>query len=416
MPDPRNSRQIALQALIEWEHGEAFAQELVDRLATQNRLVHRDAALALTLVLGVLRNASLLDHWLDQVCDNKRLEDRILWTLRMGAAQLLILDMPPHAVVNETVNLAGGGARGLVNAVLRRMDREKEQLLQQATQLPLAERYSHPEWLVERWTEQRGVEIAQQWCAWNQQPASIYIRVNALHSRPLEAAETESLKAAGVPGFFQVDQPPRDWLEQGRCYAQDPSTVMACDLLAPTAGDTVLDACAAPGGKTAYLAQLMGNEGQLTASDLSPRRLERLSGNLRRLGVKNTRVVEFDMMADRTPPWGAARFDRILLDVPCSNTGVMRRRVDVRWRLEPWSIQQLTEQQSRILSKGLEMLKPGGTLVYSTCSLDHEENQGVLDQVLKQHSNVQLVTTQEMTPWKDGFDGAFAAKLVRTSE
>ena len=416
MPAPSNSRQLALQALIEWEHGEAFAQELVDRLATQNRLAHRDAALTLTLVLGVLRNASLLDHWLDQVCDNKRLEDRILWTLRMGAAQLLILDMPPHAVVNETVNLAGGGARGLVNAVLRRIDRERDTLLGQAATLPLADRYSHPEWLVERWTEQRGAEVAQQWCEWNQQPAPIFIRANALHSRPLEPAETEGFKPARVNGFFQVDSPPRDWLEQGRCYAQDPSTVMACDLLAPVAGETVLDACAAPGGKTAYLAQLMGNEGKITACDLSPRRLDRLSGNLRRLEVKNTQVATFDMTSDRTPPWGAGRFDRILLDVPCSNTGVMRRRVDVRWRLEPWNIEELTAQQARILTKALAMLKPGGTLVYSTCSLDREENQGVLDSVLAQHTNVKLEATKEVTPWKDGFDGAFAAKLVRAAE
>jgi len=232
----------------------------------------------------------------------------------------------------------------------------------------------------------------------------------------LEAAETEGLTPASVDGFFQVDSPPRDWLEQGRVYVQDPSTAMACDLLAPSAGDTVLDACAAPGGKTAYLAQLMGNEGQITACDLSPRRLDRLSGNLRRLGVKNTRVMEFDMTSDRTPPWGAARFDRILLDVPCSNTGVMRRRVDVRWRLEPWNIEELNVQQVQILSKALLLLKPGGTLVYSTCSLDHDENQGVLDQTLANHPHIKLVSTQEVTPWKDGFDGAFAGKLVRSKD
>ena len=385
----------------------------MDRLATQKRLEHRDAALLQTLVMGVLRNVSLLDHWLDQLSDNKRLEDRVQWILRLGAAQLLILDMAPHAAVNETVELAGP-ARRLVNAILRRIERERADLLNQIPTLPVDTRYSHPEWLLQRWQAQRSAAEIESWCAWDQQPAPTYIRVNQLHATPLSAEETQSLAPASVPGFFKVPQPPRDWLEQGRCYVQDPSTVAACDLLDPQPGETVLDACAAPGGKTAYLAQKMANQGALTACDVSARRLDRLRTNLRRLAVGNARVMEFDITSDRTPPWGGTRFDRILLDVPCSNTGVMRRRVDVRWRLEGWAFRELAAQQSQILRSALPLLKPGGTLVYSTCSLDQEENEQVIASVLAALPEYSLAGKREISPWADGFDGAFAAKIVRS--
>jgi 16S rRNA (cytosine967-C5)-methyltransferase len=411
-PQQATSRQLALHVLLEWERGQTFATDIIDRVAVRHSLERRDTALLQSLVLGVLRNISLLDHWLDQACENKHLEDRIHWLLRLGAAQLLILEIAPHAAVNETVNLADK-ARGLVNAVLRRLEREKESLLAQAPTLPFYERFTHPDWLVQRWIAQRGQETAVKWCASNQEQAPTYIRINRLHPNPLDPSSIDGLNPTAHPDFYLVEQLPRELIESGLCYVQDPSTVMACNLLAPQPGESVFDACAAPGGKTAYLAQLMRNEGTITACDNAARRLDRLTQNLRRMFITNSRVVEFDVTSQRIPPWGAARFDRILLDVPCSNTGVMRRRVDVRWRLEGWSFRELAHQQRKILSSALPLLKPGGTLVYSTCSLDNEENEQVIESALKCVDGFSLEETRELTLWHDGTDGAFAGRIVR---
>jgi 16S rRNA (cytosine967-C5)-methyltransferase len=410
-----NARELALETLIEWEHGQLFASDIIDRIAKSEGTEHRDTALLQTLVMCVLRNMTLLDHLLDQVCDNKRLERHVHWLLRLGAAQLLILEMPPHAAVNETVDLAQK-ARGLVNAVLRRIEREKTQLLAQIPTLPLDDRFSHPAWLIERWTAQHGAEAAAALCEWNQTQAPTFIRINQLQPAPAAIPEAFEPTANAPVGFYRVEQPPRDWLASGQCYVQDPSTAIACDLLAPQPGENVLDACAAPGGKTSYLAQLMRNEGTIIAADSSARRTERLKSNLRRMGVQIAQTCIHDWSAQTQPTsWKGSLFDRILVDAPCSNTGVMRRRVDVRWRLQPWSYREFIPLQKQILTATLGLLKPGGSLVYSTCSVDREENEGVVQSVLASLSGYTLAEQRESLPWRDGFDGAYAARIVRAA-
>lgn len=414
MSQPRqhaNARRVALQVLREWERGQIFAHDLIDRAAKDHGLEPRDAGLLQTLVLATLRHLTLLDHYAAQLCNWDRVEERFRWTVRLGLVQLLVLDMAPHAAVNETVAI-GERVRSLVNAVLRRAQRERDALLADAAKQPIAVRHSHPGWLVERWEKQFGSREAAQLCEWNQQPAPVFIRLNQLHPEVPNTTATASLPAVAEPYFFQAEQPPRDWLSSGQCYAQDPSTALACELLAPHPGDSVLDACAAPGGKTALLAQMMRNEGRLIACDSMPRRLERLQDNLRRLRVTCARVAQHDWLSSKTTPWGALRFDRILLDAPCSNTGVMRRRVDVRWRLQSSAFAEMSDLQRRMLAAVLRVLKPEGTLVYSTCSLDAEENEQVIASFLKEHPQLRCVEVKHSLPWKDGFDGAFAAKLV----
>lgn len=413
MSPAANVRQLALDILLESERGEAYAHDLIDRHAVHHRLEHRDAAFLQTLVYSVLRNLLLLDTWLDELCDNKRLETRVHWMLRLGAAQLLLLEMPAHAAVNETVNLAEGKPRALVNAVLRRAEREKAHLLRMIPNLPPQDRYSHPEWLVERWRKQFGDEAAFKLCDWNQQPADTYIRINRLHPEPLDAAAIAELTKTSHPEFCRVDQPPREWLAEGRCYVQDPSTALACELLDPQPGETVLDACAAPGGKTAYLAQLMRNKGRIIACDSSPRRVKRMQENLDRLRVAIAETPLVDWSKSGAHAFGGLQFDRILVDAPCSNTGVMRRRVDVRWRLEPWFFAEWAQQQALILENVVPLLKPGGTLVYSTCSVDREENEDVVAALLRTHRQVKLMDSEATLPWRDHLDGAFAAKLVK---
>jgi 16S rRNA (cytosine967-C5)-methyltransferase len=199
---------------------------------------------------------------------------------------------------------------------------------------------------------------------------------------------------------------------RGLCYVQDPSTLLACDLLGPRPGECVLDACAAPGGKTSYLAELMQNEGRIVACDLYASRVQRLRENLQRLGVTIAETIEHDAM-QAGPPLAPESFDRILVDAPCSNTGVIRRRIDVRWRLTEEDFIRMPVQQLALLRRMATLLKPGGALVYSSCSLEPEENDEVVEQVTMTIPGLRFVESRRTLPFVDKVDGAFAAKFVR---
>jgi 16S rRNA (cytosine967-C5)-methyltransferase len=409
------ARSAALDVLRQWEDTTAFAEDLIDVAAQSARLSSADRALLNALVHGTIRNLELLDHWIAQLRDGK-LKSDARWLLRLGIYQLLVLGVADHAAVNETVDLAGP-ARGLVNAVLRRTIRERETLLAPVADLPLAIRYSHPEHLIERWKAVYGDETAEKIAATNNEPAPIIIRANSLREGAMETIQSspDARPVPGTPGYYSVDSIPRDWLADGLCYIQDPATALAPDLLAPLPGECVLDACAAPGGKTGILAQAMGNRGRLIATDASDRRCRRTVENLRRLGVTNTETFAHDWLAPRPgpPAWGnGVLFDRILLDVPCSNTGVIRRRVDVRWRLAEGFARDLVETQFALAAAVLPFLKPGGSLVYSTCSIEPEENEQICQRLLEAFSRLRLVETRQHIPGRDPFDGAFAALFI----
>jgi 16S rRNA (cytosine967-C5)-methyltransferase len=218
-------------------------------------------------------------------------------------------------------------------------------------------------------------------------------------------------RAPEHPHMLRVGHLPAAWLEEGLCYVQDPSTLLACELLDPQPGETVLDACAAPGGKTTYLAELMRNEGRLVACDLYESRVERLRENLQRLGVTNAEPLVHDTM-QMGGPLQPATFDRVLIDAPCSNTGVLRRRVDVRWRLTEEDFIRMPIQQLALLRRAAQVVKPGGVIVYSTCSVEPEENDHVVEQALAQNPALKLVEVRRKLPFVDQVDGAFAAKFV----
>ncbi|MGI8889489.1 MAG: RsmB/NOP family class I SAM-dependent RNA methyltransferase [Chthoniobacterales bacterium] len=198
---------------------------------------------------------------------------------------------------------------------------------------------------------------------------------------------------------------------------QDPSTALACELLSPAPGEMVLDACAAPGGKASYLAETMRNEGTLIATDRDERRLQRAQDNFARLGVLQARTVRCDWRNEisiRESRLEPGSFDKILVDAPCSNTGVMRRRVDVRWRLQPGDFLRMPDQQLTILQAIAPFLRSGGSLVYSTCSLEPEENESLVTAFLETRSDFQCVQTEHCYPFREEFDGAFAARLERS--
>jgi 16S rRNA (cytosine967-C5)-methyltransferase len=321
--------------------------------------------------------------------------------------------IPDHAAVYETVNIAGP-ARSLVNAVLRKSIAEKDDVCRRLEEAPPHIRYSHPEFLWEKWVSHHGGKTTEKLCAWNNEPAKIYIRTNRLRVTPSELSESypEMRPVDSYPDCFEVDHLPLSWISSGVAYVQDPSTLLACDLLNPRPGEIVLDACAAPGGKTGYLAQKMENKGSLVACDYDKVRLARLEQNLIRLGTTNSTITLVDWLR-HVPPFTPEMFDAILVDAPCTNTGVIRRRSDVRWRLTPHDFSRMNQLQNRVVQSTIPFLKSGGRIVYSTCSIEQEENEIVVSLLNEQVPELRFVEARSFTPVHDNFDGAFAALFIK---
>lgn len=416
-----NPRQVALDALLSWERGSRFADDILGTLSQRYRLHGPDHALAQTLFYGSLRHLTRLDGIIDEL-KRGRLNQENRCVLRLGLFQLFLTEIPPHAAVNETVSLARG-MRGVINGILRNAQRQRKRLEALADSWPLPVSHSHPEFLVARWQDRIGPEATRALCEWNNAPPPVFVRVNRLapDGADAEAIVSEATdrvtKVEGKPGFYRLNEgaPPREWLDAGLIYIQDPSTALACEFLAPGRRETLLDACAAPGGKSALLLDRMKGTGSVLATDVSESRLESVRQNANRLGLNGIRtaVVDWQRPAKKLVA-DLPKFDGILVDVPCSNTGVIRRRVDVRWRLRPEEFLEMQRLQITITESCLPLLRPGGRLVYSTCSLEPEENQEAVDRLLERHGDkLELEEVAESLPWRDGFDGAFAARLRR---
>lgn len=402
-------------------------ENLLEAALAASRLSPQDRHLCQELVYGIVRWQDTLDWLINRKTNQRPQKPALQNLLRLGLYQLFWLDrIPSHAAVHETVELAKqdgfGPQSGFINAVLRGYVREMDatrQLLAGLKTSDLALGFSHPNWLVQRWLARWDAAKISALLAWNNTPPKTFARVNTLKTdagRLLPQWRQENVDY----DFFQ-----RDWTEanlvfelknhpplaqlpsfrQGCFYLQDPSTLLAPRLLAPQPGQAVLDLCAAPGGKLTFLAQLVRNEGRLVAHDLSPERLKLVSENCARLGVTCALL-----QAQAPKP----EFDRILIDAPCSNTGVMRRRVDLRWRIRPEELDRLRAEQLALLRQASAWLKPGGALVYSTCSLEPEENTQVVHAFLASQPEFKLERERELLPFADGVDGAYAARLIKT--
>ncbi|PZR70584.1 MAG: 16S rRNA (cytosine(967)-C(5))-methyltransferase [Chthoniobacterales bacterium] len=412
----RSARELALAALRDWRTSEKFADAILARLLSSSDLSGPDRAFATELFYGILRNLILIDFWIGELRSG-RLDDNARDLLRLGFYQLFFLETPEHAAVYETVALAGPRARALINGILRNAVRTKDPLRGAAKMQTLSVQTSHPQFLIDRWTRNFSAENTAALCEWNNRPAPIYARINRLRISTPEFLskypKTEPIPAR--QNFVRLTNIPTEALAEGHCYIQDPSTAAVCELLEPKAGEYVLDACAAPGGKTGHLAELMENRGSVVACDRDPQRIRTLQENLERLGVEIARFVEHDWATGEPPVSlaGSSGFDRILVDAPCSNTGVMRRRVDLRWRLRPKDFSRMPEEQLRILRAVIPLLKIGGTLVYSTCSIEPEENQDLIRAASREFPFLSLMEEIAWLPFRDGFDGAYGAKLVR---
>ena len=424
----QNPRQIAAEVLWQRRAGGDFTESLLERALAKAGLSTVDRALCQELVYGVVRWQAALDWLAGRKTDGREQDPGLQNLLRLGLYQIFWLDrIPDHAAVHETVELARRNGfspqAGFVNAILRgylREAGETQKLLAglKTSQPPLG--WSHPEWLVARWQKRWGAEKTAQLLEWNNTPPKTFARVNRLKAEagPLlekwraEGVEYDSFRREPLEEnlvFELKSHPPLASLvsfRQGWFYIQDPSTLVAPTLLGAQPGETILDFCAAPGGKTTFLAQLMNNQGRIVAQDISGERLKLIRENCTRLGVTCVEPILFSAFSLQP-----SAFDRILVDAPCSNTGVMRRRVDSRWRIQPEEILRLQRTQLALLERAAARLKPGGVLVYSTCSLEPEENQEVVNRFLYQHTGFKLESERELLPFVNNMDGAFVARL-----
>jgi 16S rRNA (cytosine967-C5)-methyltransferase len=425
-----NPRQTACNVLLRIRREGGYADRLIDRELAAGHLSGPDRGLFAELVFGVLRRQGTLDHILTGLVDQPlaKLEPQVLILLRLGLYQLVYLDrIPESAAVNESVNLAKLSiprASGLVNAVLRNYLRHRETVTfpdpSRAPAASIAARHSQPEWLVKLWFSQLGEEETERLAEASSCQPPLTLRVNTLRTTRdgllLKFADNAIAAVAcqfsphgirvegrhpitGLPGFGE-----------GLFVVQDEASQMAGLLLAPRAGERILDACAAPGGKATHLAQMMDNRGELLAMDVSPAKLPLILETAGRLGITiiNTRAA--DLLKSAAIP--ADSFDRILLDAPCSGLGVLRRNPEAKWRLQPADIARLASTQRQMLANAARALKPGGTMLYSTCSTTADENEAVVQDFLSHHPGFVLENLNECFPaWRGLFttEGMFRA-------
>ncbi len=417
-----DSRTEALRILTRWTETAAFPDRMISGTGSER-------AFLTEMVYGAVRHRRTLE-WLAQQCSDRDPTPGAIPALMLGIQQLLYMDsVPDYAAVNDTVNALRSTTRNrgrvsYVNAVLRRVTRERDRLLALLANQSIAIRESHPDILVDRWTQSFGEAACADLCRWNNSRPGIVLRPRPAPSafdaycarlteagiafdphphRPAEfIAIHHGTRVADLPGF-----------KEGACTIQDPATAMAIDLLDPQPGERVLDACASPGGKTVLIADRMGDSGTLVACDIHTDRIALLKDTLKRSRLENIDVVPADLRKESLPEALTKEpFDRILLDVPCSNTGVLRRRPDARWRFDPDRLADTMALQRALLDRTAQLLKPGGRLVYSTCSLEPEENQQQIEQWVAENRAFTLQESTALFSPETQTDGAYAVTLT----
>ncbi|MBI5888983.1 MAG: 16S rRNA (cytosine(967)-C(5))-methyltransferase RsmB [Deltaproteobacteria bacterium] len=470
----KNARQAAFDILGRVFGGGAYADIILQK--ELNGLTVKDRPLATEIVYGILRWQIRIDFIIDAFSSIKtrKLEHGVLNSMRIGVYQLLFLSgVPSSAAVNESVNLIKSGSKGVtpskgaapgakkagfVNAVLRRIDREREAIVFPDTktdpQRHISVVYSHPEWMIRRWTARYGIDAAARLCNANQTRPGKTVRANTVIIsrdnliKALEEAGFKVLKTVFSPDGIEVTEAPASKTldpVDPRFYIQDEASQLIARLVCPEPGETVLDACAAPGGKTTHMAALMGNSGMILAMDKYPGRVKSIIEAAGRLQAHIIRPLAAD--AGRPLPFsssplagveplqvegrvGVRLFDAILLDAPCSGLGVLGRSPDIKIKRKEADIAALSKTQQAVIANLSSYVRKGGRMVYSVCTLEPEETDEVISAFLKTHpdfslENASIILPPSCAPLvdKDGFlrtmphlhnmDGFFAARLKR---
>ncbi|MHB9029294.1 MAG: 16S rRNA (cytosine(967)-C(5))-methyltransferase RsmB [Candidatus Latescibacterota bacterium] len=393
-----NARETALDLLLRIDIGGAYLDRLLASPDFRN-LDSRDRSFARELISGVERWKLRLDRIVDRYYTRaaKPLSPEIRNILRLGLYQIMFMDsVPARAAVNESVEMAikvqGRGAGGLVNAILRRYTREGEPADWPSDSAErLSVQYSYPLWIARRWVANFGVEDAEPIMRAGNEKHPVFVRVNLLKTNPeslsrlLEEQGYSVSQIPEMPGYLSLFSAEgvfdTDAFQAGLFNAQDPSAGLASLLLAPLPGERVLDLCAAPGGKATHLAELMGDAGRITAVDIHPGRLRLVRTTAERLGISSVTTV----VGDARSYGEGERYDRVLLDAPCMGTAVFSKRPDMKWSRNEEDIPRLTALQKEMLDNAASLIKPEGRLVYSTCSLEPEENTEQVDSFLDRH-------------------------------
>ena len=404
-----NPRRISLTLLSEWEKERGYIEILLSK-HTQS-LNQRDSAFIRNLTIGIIKNLYLLDYQIDQNCHLPKKTD-LRNILRIGAYQLQKMRIPPYATINETVSLVHQKRKkGFINATLRSI---KKYIEEESSSMPSHILYSHPKWLVEKWEREYGKEKSERLMIWNNSVPKIYFRKNSLNPSDSldECIRNQNYKESFKEYFISPEKIKAEWLQNGNLYIQDPSTSFSIDLLRPLPEEKILDACAAPGGKSFLISLFCKNKQNLFITDLNEKRLLLIKENAKKLRFAFRSLSSYDWTETPQEKWRHF-FDGILLDVPCSNTGVLQRRVDARWRLNPQNLQILAQTQLKILENAKDCLNANGRIVYSTCSLEAEENEGLIEEFLQRNPSFEVKETRKSHPLEDEIDGTFACLLVK---
>lgn len=370
-----------------------------------NELSRQERQQANEIIQGILRRKSYLDFLINTyshiaVSD---LEVKVKNILRLGIYELLFMDgTPDYAAINEAVELAKSGknskAADMVNAILRKVQKDVANLPKPAfedrTQL-IAVTFSHPEWLVKRWVDRYGEREAFALMQANNKRPNYFLRVNNLKTQTenfklrLEKAGMEYVESEWLPGFFQVntlaEAVRKGWFDKGLCAVQDIAAGFAPWIIDPQPGESIIDLCAAPGTKTIYLAEMMQNKGSILSVDINPKRIEKIAENAENFGAEIVHIKRADAIEETFKLANA-----VLLDAPCTGTGVLAKRADLRWKRTPEDLAEITKTQWELLDAAANMVAKNGRLVYSTCSLEPEENMDQIKKFLEEYDNFEL--------------------------
>jgi len=444
---PETSRALAVEILHGVEARKAFADILLDSALKTTALAPSDRALLTQIVYGTLRWRGKIDWMLGRLTREplEKMDGYLKNLLRVTLYQMLFLDkVPAYAAVNEGVEIAkrygGKGAAGLVNAIARRCLREREQLATVDgggdTVRRLAVAWSHPEWLVKKWLDYFGAGETEALLRANNEEAPLVLRANRLKIErdnlleKLQAAGIDAARAPHAPEAIQlrgaaaVERLPG--FAEGLFFVQSEASQLVGYLLGARPGERVWDASAAPGGKATHIAELMDDRGEVVATDISNRGIRRIKENVHRLGLGSIRPLVADAAGELTGEL-ALPYDRILADLPCTGMGTLRSHPEARWLKQEADVERLGRLQKTILDRVAARLKPGGTMVYSTCTLTREENEEVVENFLRGHEEYILENAAAFLPeeartmvrgnyftalpHRDDTDGFFAARM-----
>ena len=437
------AREIAYKVLLDIEKNKNCSNMAINKHFKDVKISNQDRGLATEIIYGVIENKYYIDYMIDKLSKVKtnKMEIYVKTLLRMGIYQIMFLNsISDYAAVNETVNLAkkkNSKVSGFINGILRNVIRQKEEIGKVKTKDDvdyLSIKYSYDKWMIRNWMIHFGKEFTEELLEANNERPNIYLRTNTLkitRDELIKKLEKQNIKAEKVNVVEEAikvehlkDIENNSLYKEGLFTVQDVSSMLVGKVMNPKENSLVLDVCSAPGGKTTHMATLMNNTGQVVSRDIYDHKLKLIKASSKRLGLTNVDVEEFDgMKLDRE---SIGKFDYVLADVPCSGLGIIRRKPEIKYK-EKEEFRQLPPIQKKILENASKYVKVGGTLIYSTCTIQDSENIDVVNEFLQKNKNFELVPIKEVNvdldnqekgymkiyPNVHNMDGFFISKLIR---